>query len=81
MAQADACANMGTLDNVFNKPIESIQLINILFDKYPKYFNDTIYHNLYSMRAQNSSRLQDYKNTYIDDSLVISKYKYLCNSS
>jgi len=70
-----------TLDNVFNKPAESIQLINILLDKYPKHFNDTTLQDLYSMRAQNSNRLQDYRNTYIDDSLVISKYKYLLDSA
>jgi len=70
-----------TLDNVFNKPIESIQLINILLNKYPKYYNDSTIRDLYSMRAENALRLQDYFSAYKDDSLIITKYNHVCDSS
>lgn len=70
-----------TLDNVFNNPEESNILINRLFEQYSKNFSDTVIKDLYSMRAQNSNRLQDYKNVFINDSIVITKFKFLCDSS
>jgi predicted aspartyl protease len=70
-----------TLDNVFNNPEESNSLINKLLKKYEKYFNDTIIKDLYSMKVENSNRLQDYKSAYIYDSLILTKYKHICDSA
>jgi clan AA aspartic protease (TIGR02281 family) len=69
-----------TLDNVFNKPNESIQLINILLDKYPKYFSDSIIRDLYSMRAENAGRLQDYLSAYNDNNFIVKNYYHVCDS-
>jgi hypothetical protein len=70
-----------TLDNVFNKPEESNILLNILLEQYSKNFSDTIIKDLYSMKAQNYIRLQDYKNAYFNDSLIMSQFKNLCDSA
>lgn len=70
-----------TLDNVFNKPEESNQLINILLDQKPKYFNDTIVKELYFMRSQNAYMLQDYKSAYFNDSIIVNQYRNVCDSS
>jgi len=70
-----------TLDNVFNKPDESNRLINILLKEYSKYFNDTIVKELYYMQSSNAFRLQDYKNAYYCDSIIVNKYKRVCDSS
>jgi predicted aspartyl protease len=70
-----------TLDNVFNKPEESNQLINILLDQKPKYFNDTIVKELYFMRSQNAYMLQDYKSAYFNDSIIVNQYSNVCDSS
>ena len=70
-----------TIDNVFNKPEESNQAINILLKKYPKYFNDTIVKDLYSMRSANAYRLKDYKSAYYDNSIIVNKYKHVCDST
>ena len=70
-----------TIDNVFNKPEESNRLINILLKEYPKYFNDTIVKELYNMQSANAYRLQDYKSAYLDDSIIVNKYRHVCDSS
>ena len=70
-----------TLDNVFNKPEESNQLISILLDQKPKYFNDTIVKELYFMRSQNAYMLQDYKSAYFNDSIIVNHYRNVCDSS
>jgi predicted aspartyl protease len=70
-----------TVDNVFNKPDESNRLINILLKDYAKYFNDTIVKELYYMRSANAYRLQDYKSAYFNDSVIVNKYRYVCDSS
>jgi hypothetical protein len=70
-----------TLDNVFNKPEESNQLINILLKEYQKYFNDTIVKDLYTMRSANAYRLKDYKSAYSDNSMIVKKYRNVCDSS
>lgn len=70
-----------TLNNVFCKPEESNQLINILFKENPKYFNDTIVKELYFMRSVNAYRLQDYKSAYFNNSIIVNQYKHVCDSS
>ncbi len=70
-----------TLDNVFNRPEESNALLDILLEQYSKNFSDTIIKDLYSMKAQNYIHLQEYKNAYFNDSLIMSQYKNLCDSA
>jgi len=70
-----------TLDNVFNKPEESNQLISKLLKEYPKYFNDTIVKDLYTMRSANAYRLKDYKSAYYANSIIVKKYRNVCDSS
>ena len=70
-----------TIDNVFNKPEESNRLISTLLKEYPKYFNDTIVKDLYTMRSANAYRLKDYKSAYSDNSIIVKKYRSVCDSS
>jgi hypothetical protein len=70
-----------TIDNVFNKPEESSRLINTLLKKYPEYFNDTIVKELCYMQSANAYRLQDYKTAYYNDSIIVTKYRHVCDSS
>jgi hypothetical protein len=70
-----------TIDNVFNKPEESNRFITILLKEYPKYFNDTTVKELYYMRSANAYRLQDYKSAYYDDSIIVTNYRHVCDSS
>lgn len=70
-----------TLDNAFNRPEESNRRINILLNEYPKYFNDTIVKDLYSMRSANAFRLQDYKSAYIADSIIVTQYSHVSDFS
>jgi hypothetical protein len=78
---ADLVLFKAKLDYVFNNPIESNELISLLLDKFPKHFNDSIISDLLQMRSTNAMRLQDYKNAYKDDSLVIAQYSHVCDSS
>jgi len=70
-----------TIDNVFNRPEESDRLINTLFEKYRGYFNDTITKDLYDMRFSNAYRLQDYKRACLSDSIIVTDYSHVCDSS
>lgn len=69
------------LDNVFNKPKISNLSINRLLTNYPKYFNDSIRSDLYSMRQVNDCLLEDYKQAFEDGNIIISNYKNVCDSS
>ncbi len=66
---------------IFDKPRESDSLINILFNKYAKAFDDTVIADLYYMRAVNEDRLENYKNSYEYGDLVISKYSRLYDTA
>jgi len=70
-----------TLDNVFNQPKTSNISINTLLTNYPKYFNDSIISDLFSMRQANHCLLEDYKQAYEDGNIIISNYKNVCDSS
>ena len=69
-----------TLDNAFNKPEEAIRLITHLLRNYSLHFNDTIFRNLYAMRAQSAAHLQNYKMAYRDNKMILSKYAAVCDS-
>lgn len=69
-----------TLDNVFNKPEESTKGINLIIKKHTGHFSDTIISQLLQLRVINSMRLQDYKNAFLDDSLILANYKNTCDS-
>ena len=69
------------IDNAFNKPDESNVIINLLFERYPGYFNDTIIKDLYSRQFSNYFLLQDYKKAFASDSIIIAKYTAVCDSS
>jgi len=77
----DLLLYQATLDNVFNKPEESNRLINTLLKEYPTYFNDTIIKDLYVMISDNAYRLQEYKEAYYADSIIVNKYRHVCDSS
>ena len=66
------------LNNVFNKPKESNHLINRILTDYPKYINDSVYSDLYSMRGVNACLLQDYRQIYADDNFILQNYKQVC---
>ena len=69
-----------TVDYVFNKPVESNRSIDVLL-RNPGNFNDTILKDLYYMRASNAYRLKDYKQAYIDDSIMVTRYGRACDST
>lgn len=81
IANPDLVLYRATIDNVFNKPEESNQLINVLLKEQPKYFNDTVVKELYYMRSANAYRLQNYKSAYFDDSIIVNRYRNVCDSS
>lgn len=68
-----------TLDNAFNKPEESIRLINRLLRKYPENFNDTILCDLYAMKAQNAAHLQNYRAAFHNNKIILSRYSAVCS--
>jgi predicted aspartyl protease len=78
---ADLVLFKAKIEHVFNNPTESNELINLLLEKYYKNYNDTILSDLYQMQATNAMRLQDYRNAYIADSIVISKYSKILDST
>ena len=70
-----------TIDNDFNKPDESNRSISIILKKYSRHFNNAIMKELFFMRSSNAYRLQDYKTAYLDDSIIVARYRHVCDSS
>jgi hypothetical protein len=70
-----------TLANVFNQPEESNLLIGKILKKYEHHFNDTILKDLYYMQEANAYRLQDYNGEYIADSILVTRFGAVCDSS